>query len=82
MGWADSPTDPTQRVKTEEKTKHVSGVKGLSREIRHSWASGEGVPNCGVAESHQELGKGVEGWSRCAQVLLTVAAMEKDFCLD
>lgn len=70
-----SPTQP------EAKTKHVSGVKGVSREISHRWTSGEGIPNCRVAELYQEVGKGVEGWSWCAQVLLTVATLEKEFCV-
>lgn len=88
MGQWDVLTHPQSQLLCptlpEEKTKPipVSGIKGLSREIRHSWASGEGFPNCRVAELQQELGKGVEGWSRCAQALLTVATMEEDFCLD
>lgn len=52
-----NPTQP------EEKTKHVSGVKEVSREISHRWTSGEGIPNCRVAELHQEGGKGLEDWS-------------------
>lgn len=47
-----SPSQP------EEKTKHVAGVKGVSRNISHRRTSGEGIPNCRVAELDQEVEKG------------------------
>lgn len=84
LGQQDGLTHPESQLlsPTLPEEKISSGVKGLSREMRHSWVSGEGILNCRVAELYQELGKVVEGWSRCAQVLPIVATMEEDFCLD
>lgn len=77
LGQQDILTHPQSQLPSptlpEEKT--LSGAKGLSREMRHSWVSGEGIPNCRVAELYQKLGKAVEGWSRCARVLQVVATM-------
>lgn len=56
-------SQPLSPTRPEEKTKHVSGVKAVRMETSHSWNSGEGIPNCRVAELDQEVGKGMEDWS-------------------